>query len=178
MSARLARLAFGSAARRAQTTVASASSRVARRAMSSTTSHGAQVKSSDKPWIIGSTIVFLPAFLYLVSPSARKKEQLVHDDKHDFPTLKHKEAAAPESAPEPAPEPEKAEAHVLMTDDEGTVADVSSSIAAAKADDSPKDAQEPEQQNATIDEAKSAPVEQSSEQNKASSEDAPAKQQG
>jgi hypothetical protein len=56
----------------------------------------------------------------------------VHDDKHDFPTLKHKEEAAPESAPEPAPEPEKAEAHVLMTDDEGTVADVSSSIAAAK----------------------------------------------
>lgn len=59
----------------------------------------------------------------------------MHDDKHDFPGLKHKEEHAPESAPAPAatPDPEQAEAPVeLMKDDEGTVADVGSSIAAAK----------------------------------------------
>ncbi|KAF9481214.1 hypothetical protein BDN70DRAFT_876689 [Pholiota conissans] len=124
----------------------------------SSTSHGAQAKSNDTPWIVGSTLLFLPAFLYLVSPSARKKEHLAHEDKHDYPTLKTKKEPAPE--PVTAPEPVKAEAAPveLLADDEGTVADVGASIAVSEGADVPNDSQAPEEQAATLVEAESAPV--------------------
>ena len=59
-------------------------------------------------------------FLYLLSPSARKNLHGVHNDHHDFPALKqHEEHHAPET-----------EAPVeILKDDEGTEANVASSIA-------------------------------------------------
>ncbi len=54
---------------------------------------------------------------------------MVHDDRHDYPTLGHKE-----SAPEPvaAESVEEVAPVVTMADDEGTVADVSASIAVSE----------------------------------------------
>ncbi|KAL0069073.1 hypothetical protein AAF712_003759 [Marasmius tenuissimus] len=82
-----------------------------RRGMSSTA--GEAAKGSDMPWIIGSVVVFGPAFLYLASPSTRK------------------------SAPH---KPHKSESHapVTMEDDEGKEADVTDSIAKAKSEDAPQ----------------------------------------
>ncbi|KAF8964231.1 hypothetical protein BDZ97DRAFT_919962 [Flammula alnicola] len=150
MSARLARSAFRSATRRAQTNASTASSKVSRRTMSST-SHGAEAKSSDTPWIVGSALLFGPAFLYLVSPSGRKSIPHVHDDKHDFPTLKTKE--------EHAPAPTKTEPPVeILKDDEGTEADVGSSIAVAEGNDVPNASQPPEDQAANLASAELAEV--------------------
>ncbi|KAG6848959.1 hypothetical protein H0H93_012431 [Arthromyces matolae] len=101
-------------------------------------SHASHTKS-DKPWIIGSAILFGPAFLYLVSPSARKNTGHVHNDAHDFPGHK-KHAPAPaikEAAPEPQPEPAATEPEpAVMKDAEGTEANIAESIAAS-ADDVP-----------------------------------------
>ncbi|KAG6853921.1 hypothetical protein C0991_012411 [Blastosporella zonata] len=109
-------------------------------------SHAAFTPKSDKPWIIAAAVLFGPAFLYLVSPSARKNTgHFVHNDAHDFPGHKaHKaapvveEAAAPEPTPEPAPEPaaEPALAEHEMKDSEGQVADILDSLVAS-ADDVP-----------------------------------------
>ncbi|KAG6905992.1 hypothetical protein DXG01_016452 [Tephrocybe rancida] len=103
-------------------------------------SHAAFKPKSDKPWIIGSALLFGPALLYLVSPSARKNTgHVVHNDAHDFPGHKAHtpvpaaEEAAPEAASEPAPaEPEP----VLMKDGEGTEANIAESLVAS-ADDVP-----------------------------------------
>jgi len=63
----------------------------------SATSH-APTKSSDTPWIVGSLVVFGPALLYLLSPSARKNTHGVHHDYHDFPALKtHEGHQAPKA---------------------------------------------------------------------------------
>ncbi|KAJ3856485.1 hypothetical protein EV368DRAFT_71608 [Lentinula lateritia] len=83
-----------------------------RRAMSSSTVEAAK-KSSDMPWIIGSAILFGPAFLYLVSPASRKSAP--HHDSHG----KH-EKKGQEHEP------------VLVKDDEGTEADVSESLQKAE----------------------------------------------
>jgi len=58
-----------------------------------------------------------------LSPSARKNPNLqpIHDDKHDFPALKSHEKTHEEPAP----------AKIVMTDDEGTPAEVDASIKAA-----------------------------------------------
>ncbi|KDQ25853.1 hypothetical protein PLEOSDRAFT_1113601 [Pleurotus ostreatus PC15] len=83
-------------------------------------SHGPgheQKKSSDMPWVIGSLVTFGPAFLYLVSPSARK-------------TAPGHAAHAHDSHAEPK--------KVTMKDDEGQEADVTASVQAATADDAPK----------------------------------------
>ncbi|KAF5315426.1 hypothetical protein D9619_007284 [Psilocybe cf. subviscida] len=134
MSARFARNAFTAASRRAHAYGSTAS----RRAMSST-SHAAETVKKDTPWVVGSLLIFGPAFLYLVSPSARKNPNLkpIHDDKHDFPALKtHDEAHE-----EPAPTPKK----TVMKDDEGTPADVGASIKAAADSDVPKASVSPEE---------------------------------
>ncbi|KAF9468644.1 hypothetical protein BDZ94DRAFT_1317808 [Collybia nuda] len=94
-------------------------------------SHVPPKTSSDKQWIIVSSLVFGPAFLYLVSPSARKSTHSAHNDKHDFPapkTAKH----VPETVKEPEPEP------VIMKDDEGTEANVAESLQQAESADVPK----------------------------------------
>ncbi|KAJ3508926.1 hypothetical protein NLJ89_g5491 [Agrocybe chaxingu] len=127
MSARLTRTALSAARRGAQTTLSS-TARVSRRAMSS--SHAPATKS-DKPWIIGSLLVFGPAFLYLVSPSARKDTHHVHNDKHDSPAHDKKENA------------EVKPAEVVIKDDEGTPAQVGASIALSEAVDVPKETQTP-----------------------------------
>ncbi|KAJ3986836.1 hypothetical protein F5890DRAFT_1551898 [Lentinula detonsa] len=87
-----------------------------RRAMSSTAE--AVKKSSDMPWIIGSAVVFGPAFLYLVSPASRKSAP--HHDSHG----KHEKKGHEEPMP--------------MKDDEGTETDVSESVSKAEAEDVPK----------------------------------------
>ncbi|KAF8158069.1 hypothetical protein B0H34DRAFT_707395 [Crassisporium funariophilum] len=144
MSARLARTTLASVGRRAQTT-ASSTARVFRRTMAST-SHGAPAKSSDKPWIFGSLLVFGPALLYLISPSARKNTHAVHNDQRDFPALKlHDEHYAPTNKNIP-PAAAKEE---TMTDDEGTEANVGSSIALSEQADVPNDSQSPDVNAAT-----------------------------
>ncbi|KAG6828570.1 hypothetical protein H0H92_007500 [Tricholoma furcatifolium] len=110
-------------------------------------SHAAHTPKSDTPWIVGSAILFGPALLYLLSPSARKQTHFVHNDAHDFPsTKKHAPApaapqAAPEPAPEPTPEPEPQPASepepVLMKDSEGTEANIADALL-HEADDVPK----------------------------------------
>ncbi|KAJ3876682.1 hypothetical protein F5051DRAFT_410845 [Lentinula edodes] len=89
-----------------------------RRAMSSSTVEAAK-KSSDMPWIIGSAILFGPAFLYLVSPASRKSAP--HHDSHG----KHEKKTQEHEA-------------VQAKDDEGTEADVSESLQKAEAEDVPK----------------------------------------
>ncbi|CAA7262920.1 unnamed protein product [Cyclocybe aegerita] len=127
MSARLTRTALSAARRGAQTSMSS-TTRVSRRVMSS--SH-APVTRSDKPWIIGSLLVFGPAFLYLVSPSARKDTHHVHNDKHD--SLAHDKNEKAEVNP----------SEVVIKDDEGTPAQVGASIALSEAVDAPKETQAP-----------------------------------
>ncbi|EEB94319.1 hypothetical protein MPER_06883 [Moniliophthora perniciosa FA553] len=98
-----------------------------RRGMSSTAQEAK--KGSDLPWIIGSAVVFGPArslsahlqFLYLASPSSRKTAPHVAHDKHD----KHGHES-------------QSHAPLPMKDDEGTVADVSGSVAKAEAEDVPQ----------------------------------------
>ncbi|KAF8236396.1 hypothetical protein L208DRAFT_651357 [Tricholoma matsutake] len=58
-------------------------------------------QSSDRPWIIASALIFGPAFLYLISPSARKPTHLEHHDLHDVPG--HQKSTAPEPAQESEP---------------------------------------------------------------------------
>jgi len=72
--------------------------------------------------MIGSLVFFGPALLYLLSPSARKNTHGVHNDHRDFPALKKHEGHSSESAVAvPVTE--------TMKDDEGTEANVSSSMA-------------------------------------------------
>ncbi|KAF4617507.1 hypothetical protein D9613_005753 [Agrocybe pediades] len=130
---RLARTAFQAATRRTAATPAT-TMRVSKRAMSASSHAGAKTKS-DTPWLVASALVFGPAFLYLVSPSARKKEHLPHNDKHDFPNLQTKTSSTPESKSAPVE---------LMKDSEGTEANVASSIELAQTTDSPNEQQSPE----------------------------------
>jgi len=128
MSARIARRVFTATTRRSMLKpgLSSSTSRVTCRdaSTSSESSHGPE-PSSDKPWIIGSLLIFGSAFLYLISPSARSRPNFDHKNKHVSEHSKE--------APEPEP--------VLMKDDEGTAADVASSIALAESSDVPNDAQ-------------------------------------
>ncbi|KAF8799012.1 hypothetical protein BYT27DRAFT_7202762 [Phlegmacium glaucopus] len=140
MSARLARTVFASATRRQPISVPLSVARVSRRTMSAT-SH-APAKSSDTPWMIGSLVVFGPALLYLLSPSARKNTHGVHNDHRDFPALEHHQ----EPKTEPAVE--------TMKDDEGTEANVASSIALSEESDVPNDSTSPESGAETLAAAK------------------------
>ncbi|TFK40876.1 hypothetical protein BDQ12DRAFT_680212 [Crucibulum laeve] len=140
MSTRLARNVAASVARRSSN-VASSSARVGRRNMSAASHAAETAKKSDKPWIIGATLVFGPAFLYLVSPSARKNRHDFHDDKHDYPGYTPKDHAAPAAEP------------VVVKDDEGTPANVSSSIKLAEQEDVPQDSTTPTEESKTRDAA-------------------------
>lgn len=74
---------------------------------------------------------FLPQFLYLVSPSARKNTHVEHNDKHDFPTSKtldHPTTPPPAKKAEEAAPAQK----VTMKDAEGKEADVTGSLALAE----------------------------------------------
>ncbi|KAJ3573990.1 hypothetical protein NP233_g2067 [Leucocoprinus birnbaumii] len=153
MSARFARSALASL--RASTRARVNSGLPARRYMSAE-SHGAHAKSSDTPWIIGAAVVFGPAFLYLLSPSARKAraEHAVHNDHHDYPAL-GKNAESHSQVSEPQQEEKSTE---LMKDDEGTPADVTATIALSEESDVPKDSKSPETVADTTVAAEQAPV--------------------
>ncbi|KIP09682.1 hypothetical protein PHLGIDRAFT_307762 [Phlebiopsis gigantea 11061_1 CR5-6] len=80
-----------------------------RRTMSNA-AHASQPKS-DKPWIIGSTIVFGSAAVYLVSPPGKQKahkakeaalprESSPDPDSAPVPTGNESETSPPESQPE------------------------------------------------------------------------------
>ncbi|KAH0586415.1 hypothetical protein J132_01316 [Termitomyces sp. J132] len=138
-------MSFVAAARQSLTSTARASLRSAsstfRAGARRLNSHTASTPKSDKPWIIGSALLFGPAFLYLISPSARKNTGHVHNDAHDFPGHK-KHALEPVAKPaEPEPEPEPTVTTepepVLMKDDEGTEVNIADSLVAS-ADDVPK----------------------------------------
>jgi len=117
----------------------------------------APTKSSDTPWLIGSLVFFGPAFLYLLSPSARKNTHGVHNDHHDFPALKQHEGHQANKS-ESAPEVE------IMKDDEGTETNVASSIALSQESDVPNDSTSSELNAETLTAAKveGAPVSEES----------------
>ncbi|KAG5352931.1 hypothetical protein C0989_011971 [Termitomyces sp. Mn162] len=132
-------MSFVAAARQSLTSTARASLRSAsstfRAGARRLNSHTASTPKSDKPWIIGSALLFGPAFLYLISPSARKNTGHVHNDAHDFPGHK-KHALEPVAKPaEPEPEPEPTVTTepepVLMKDDEGTEVNIADSLVAS-----------------------------------------------
>ncbi|RDB18094.1 hypothetical protein Hypma_000975 [Hypsizygus marmoreus] len=116
MSFSAARHAFSAASRASLRAARSNASTVQIGAKRMNSSHAAP-QSSDKPWIIVSGLIFGPAFLYLVSPSARKR-----------PHFGHKEHEHANEAPAP----------VIMKDDEGTEANISASLQQAETADVPK----------------------------------------
>ncbi|KAF8073903.1 hypothetical protein FPV67DRAFT_773845 [Lyophyllum atratum] len=162
MSLAAARQTLSSTARASLRRPTASTFRAGARRMNS--SHAGPKTRSDKPWIIGSALVFGPAFLYLASPSARKTTQFAHNDAHDFPghdpdpkAVARAQAPAPvaaaglkETAPETPrgvkPPPvaaststsDKQPEPVIMKDDEGTEEDVTESLQAEEAADVPK----------------------------------------
>ncbi|KAF8133675.1 hypothetical protein EV363DRAFT_1214113 [Boletus edulis] len=113
-----------------------------RRMMSSESHAGHGSTSSDKPWIIGSALVFGPLFLYFVSPSARKGSHGHADHGHDIHSHDHEDKQAQQI------ESHREEDVKPMADDEGTEIsgqEVKESMEKAFEFDSPKDAQEREE---------------------------------
>ncbi|KAI0087041.1 hypothetical protein BDY19DRAFT_995461 [Irpex rosettiformis] len=140
MAFRLSRTAF---ARMATPAARIGGRNAPRRAMSSG-SHGSQ--GSDQAWIIGSALVFGPAALYLLSPSANKKAHKAYQA-----SLPKKRVSHPEDAPVPTTPPPQIHTPVepvpkaasVVTDDEGTPAsseEVTESINKSIEEDSPKEA--------------------------------------
>ncbi|PFH49941.1 hypothetical protein AMATHDRAFT_48282 [Amanita thiersii Skay4041] len=125
MAFRAARTIFSTATRASLRAGNRTTQQFCRRNMSAS-SHGPAI-SSDKPWIIGSGIIFGPLLLYLLSPSARKNRaaHAVHNDAHDFPGHKHHESTASTIEHEPS-------TTVSMKDDEGTEANATDVIKAAE----------------------------------------------
>lgn len=94
---------------------------------------------SDTPWMVGSALVFGPAVLYLLSPSARKTSH-AHEAEHSHSA--HSSDASNHVEPHPAAETP------TMKDDEGTEVsgeEIRQSMEQAFNADSPKDAQEHEE---------------------------------
>ncbi|EGN98463.1 hypothetical protein SERLA73DRAFT_183485 [Serpula lacrymans var. lacrymans S7.3] len=168
-SVRLARRVLSSSRPlRAPSARTSARTVFSQRSMSSSTggAHGSS-GGSDTPWMVGSGLLFGPALLYLLSPSARKSS---HGDAHDHSSHAHSEDAthatveeteqtedSPKDA-EPAVESQPAEDN-SMTDDEGTKAsgeEIQESVQNALNTDSPKDAQVAEE--ATSSDSEPAPA--------------------
>ncbi|KAF7295476.1 Ubiquitin-conjugating enzyme [Mycena indigotica] len=88
---------------------------------------------SDLPWILGAAVITVPTLGYILKDTFAIKERIAagdhghghgHDDSHSH-SEKHEEKHA---------EP------VVMKDDEGKEADVTSSVKAAEAEDAPKSA--------------------------------------
>jgi len=151
MFARLLRTTFASAKRCPPTSVPLSVVRVSRRNMSAA-SHAPTCKSSDTPWLIGSLVVFGPAFLYLISPSARKNTHGVHDDHRNFPALKQHDAHQEHKSESAVPEVE------TMKDDDGTEANVTSSIVLSQESDVPNDSTSAESNAQTLAAAKTEEV--------------------
>jgi len=149
MSARLARTIFASATRRTPTSVPLSVGRVSRRTMSAT-SHASAKSSGDTPWMIGSLLVFGPALLYLLSPSAKKNTHGVHNDHRDFPALQKQDGHQAEPAAAAPVE--------ILKDDEGTEANVASSIALSEESDVPNDSTSTESNAETLTAAKTEEV--------------------
>ncbi|OJA09996.1 hypothetical protein AZE42_03819 [Rhizopogon vesiculosus] len=126
---------FLRSASRANQGVRSSCAAFSRRTMASSAphaSHGSQ--GSDTVWMIGSALVFGPAFLYLLSPSARKTGDS-HASEHSHGA--HRSDASHHAEPQPA-----------VKDDEGAEVsgdEIKDSMDKAFDADSPKDAQEHEE---------------------------------
>ncbi|KAF9220934.1 hypothetical protein BS17DRAFT_786238 [Gyrodon lividus] len=111
-----------------------------KRMVSSESHAGHSSPGSDTPWILGSALVFGPAFLYLVSPSARKSSHGHAEHEHKG----HHDEYAQHAESQPAQETPSES----MTDDEGTEVsgeEIKESIGKSFEVDSPKDAQEHEE---------------------------------
>lgn len=102
--------------------------------------NGSSNSSSDKPWIIASTLVFVPAFLYLVSPSARQPQKRhSNSNAHDVALDKCKPYDAESGAVAKSASTSDTETEpVLMKDDEGKEEDVSASLRKAEQEDVPR----------------------------------------
>ncbi|KAI0300321.1 hypothetical protein BC826DRAFT_992682 [Russula brevipes] len=113
------------------------------RQFTSSAHHGAS-ESSDRAWIIGSALVFVPTIGYLLSPSARSKSHHVHSAAgHGEPRAPAENTPAP-PPPQPAEPPKNEE---TVADAEGTevpVEEVKASIAQAVEQDAPKEAAQAE----------------------------------
>ncbi|KAG2341064.1 hypothetical protein BDR05DRAFT_965933 [Suillus weaverae] len=111
-----------------------------RRTMASAAPHASHSNyGSDTPWMIGSALVFGPAMLYLLSPSARKTR---HDHESTHSQSAHRSDASHHVEPQSAAETP------TMKDDEGTEVsgeEIKQSLEQAFDTDSPKDAQEHEE---------------------------------
>ncbi|KAN0087474.1 hypothetical protein V8E55_006095 [Tylopilus felleus] len=113
------------------------------RRMMSSESHSAHGSAqSDRPWIIGSALVFGSLFLYLVSPSARKDTHAHTDHAQNSHRGEHADNH------EQHVESERKKHVKPIADDEGTEVsgqEVEESMEKAFAADSPKDAKEQEE---------------------------------
>ncbi|KAH9948869.1 hypothetical protein B0H21DRAFT_205986 [Amylocystis lapponica] len=129
----------------------------ARQRLMSTAEHGEAKQGSDTPWMIGSAVIFGPAFIYLLSPSSKKAS---HGSVHA-----HKPASAPppvkddEGTEVPAAGVEDAQVseeqqpseESPMTDADGEKIsgdEVKESMKQAFNEDSPQDAQNEEEEDA------------------------------
>ncbi|KAG1902030.1 uncharacterized protein F5891DRAFT_1027072 [Suillus fuscotomentosus] len=119
---------------RANHSVRSSFAAFSRRTMASAGPHASHGNyGSDTPWMIGSALVFGPAVLYLLSPSARKT---AHESEHSHNA--HRSDASDHVEPQPS----------AMKDDEGTEVsgeEIKQSMKQAFDMDSPKDAQKHEE---------------------------------
>lgn len=110
-----------------------------RRTMASAAPHASHGNyGSDTPWMVGSALVFGPAVLYLLSPSARKTSH-AHEAEHSQSA--HRGDTSHHVEPHTAATP-------TMKDDEGTEVsgeEIKQSMEQAFVADSPKDAQEHEE---------------------------------
>ncbi|KAG2122875.1 hypothetical protein BD769DRAFT_1473247 [Suillus cothurnatus] len=110
-----------------------------RRTMASAAPHASHGNyGSDTPWMFGSALIFGPAILYLLSPSARKTSH-AHGAEHSHSA--HRSDASHHVEPPAAETP-------AMKDDEGTEVsgeEIKQSMEQAFDADSPKDAQEHEE---------------------------------
>ncbi|KAG1890005.1 hypothetical protein F4604DRAFT_1707994 [Suillus subluteus] len=114
-----------------------------RRTMASTASHASHGNyGSDTPWMIGSALLFGPAMLYLLSPSARKTSH-AHEAEHGHSAQRSflTGVTCVHGALHSMSEPHPAAETPAMKDDEGT----EQSMEQAFDTDSPKDAQEHEE---------------------------------
>ncbi|PCH39910.1 hypothetical protein WOLCODRAFT_136555 [Wolfiporia cocos MD-104 SS10] len=174
MASRLGQRLFAQAARSSRV-----GGRVAsRRSMASTAEHASASGSnpypigSDRPWLVGSLLVFAPAAFYLLSPSAKSSHGASHGASHDahakhddkLPTEDDEGTEAPAEevdasakkafdadAPKDAQAAEEGSEQQSMTDSEGeTVSgeEIKESIQQAANEDLPPDAQAHEEQDA------------------------------
>ncbi|OBZ68656.1 hypothetical protein A0H81_11194 [Grifola frondosa] len=102
-------------------------------------------ETSDRPWIIGSALVFGPVFLYLLTPSAKKTE-VKAAQKHGRPSAKPQVTYVPDDegnefpASESVDPPQPSSGSQALTDSEGTTVsseEIKDSMKQAFSEDSP-----------------------------------------